>query len=122
MFTGLKTQHELTDFFINDIVPHDHDLVKLKKVLNLGGINRVYESCYPSRRGNATKRTELVIGLLILKHLYRKPDRVLIDELHVNNVFMHFCSVSYRDEGVQSGGGEAHRSFDAGEGAQEAWG
>ena len=45
MFTGLKTQHELTDFFINDIVPHDHDLVKLKKVLNWGGINRVYESC-----------------------------------------------------------------------------
>ena len=61
MFTGLKTQHELTDCFINDIVPHDHDLVKLKKVLNWGGINRVYESCYPSRRGNATKRTELVI-------------------------------------------------------------
>ena len=59
MFTGLKTQHELTDCFINDIVPHDHDLVKLKKVLNWGGINRVYESCYPSRRGNATKRTEL---------------------------------------------------------------
>ena len=97
MFTGLKTQHELSDCFINDIVPHDHDLVKLKKVLNWGGINRVYESCYPSRRGNATKRTELVIGLLILKHLYRKPDRVLIDELHMNNAFMHFCSVSYEE-------------------------
>jgi hypothetical protein len=29
--------------------------------------------------------------------LYRKPDRVLIDELHVNNAFMHFCSVSYEE-------------------------
>ena len=47
MFTGLKTQHELTECLITDIVPHDHDLVKLKKLLNWEGINRVYESCYP---------------------------------------------------------------------------
>ena len=95
MFTGLKKQLELNDSLIEDIVPQDHDLVKLKKVVNWEGINRIYESCYPSRRGNATKRTGLVIGLLILKHLYKRPDRVLINELHVNNAFMYFCSVSY---------------------------
>jgi len=106
MFTGLKTQNELTDCLIDDIVPHDHDLVKLKKLLNWEGINRVYESCYPSGRGNATKRTELVIGLLILKHLYKKPDRVLIDELHVNNAFMHFCSVSYEEMKGYNGEGK----------------
>jgi transposase len=97
MFTGLKKQLELSDCLIEDIVPQDHDLVKLKKVINWEGINKVYESCYPSRRGNATKRTGLVIGLLILKHLYKRPDRVLIEELHVNNAFMYFCSVSYDD-------------------------
>ena len=47
MFTGLKTQHELTDCLIIDIVLHDHDLVKLKELLNWEGINRVYESCDP---------------------------------------------------------------------------
>ena len=94
MFTGLKTRLELTDCFINDIVPHDHDLVKLKKLLNWEGINQVYETCYHSRRGNATKRTELVIGLLLLKHLYRKPDRVLIEELHVNCLYAFlFCVI-----------------------------
>jgi len=95
MFTGLKKQLELNDSLIEDIVPQDHDLVKLKKVVNWEGINRIYESCYPSRRGNAIKRTGLVIGLLILKHLYKRPDRVLINELHVNNAYMYFCSVSY---------------------------
>jgi hypothetical protein len=40
MFTGLKTQHELTDCLITDIVPHDHYLVKLKTLLNWEGINR----------------------------------------------------------------------------------
>ena len=97
MFTGLKKQLELSDSLIEDIVPQDHDLVKLKKVINWEGINRIYESCYASRRGNATKRTGLVIGLLILKHLYKRPDRVLIDELHVNNAYMYFCSVSYEE-------------------------
>ena len=95
MFTGLKKQLELNDSLIEDIVPQDHDLVKLKKVVNWEGINRIYESCYPSRRGNATKRTGLVLVLLILKHLYKRPDRVLNNELHVNNAFMYFCSVSY---------------------------
>jgi len=95
MFTGLKKQLELNDCLIEDIVPQDHDLVKLKKVINWEGINKIYESCYASRRGNATKRTGLVIGLLILKHLYKRPDRVLINELHVNNAYMYFCSVSY---------------------------
>jgi transposase len=97
MFTGLKKQRELSDTLIEDIVPADHDLVKLKKLLNWEGMNRIYESCYASRRGNATKRTELVIGLLLLKHLYRRADRVLIEELGVNNAFMYFCSVSYEE-------------------------
>ena len=97
MFTGLKRQRELSDTLIEDIVPADHDLVKLKKLLNWEGMNRIYESCYTSRRGNATKRTELVIGLLVLKHLYGRADRVLIEELGVNNAFMYFCSVSYEE-------------------------
>jgi hypothetical protein len=47
MFTGLKTQHELTDCFINDIVPNDHDLVKLQKVLNWGGSLVVTDYTHP---------------------------------------------------------------------------
>ena len=44
MFTGLKTQHELTDCLINDIVPREHDLVKLKKVLNWEGMRIIDHS------------------------------------------------------------------------------
>lgn len=34
------------------------------------------------------------------KHLYKKPDRALIYELHLNNAYMYFCSLSY-DEVAQ---------------------
>jgi len=76
-------------------VPGKHDLAKLKKILNWGKMNEIYKECHTSKKGNATKNTNLVLGLFILKHLYKKPYRTLIDELHVNTSYMHFCSVSY---------------------------
>lgn len=95
MYTGLIEQLDFGNHLINEIVPGKHDLVKLKKILNWEKMNEIYRECYPSKKGNATKNTNLVLGLLILKHLYNKPYRVLIDELHVNLSYMHFCSVSY---------------------------
>ena len=94
MFTGLTEQLNFGNYLIGEIVPEDHELVKLKKILNWEKMNKIYSECYHSNRGNATKKTDMVLGLFILKHLYRKPYRVLIDELHVNLAYMYFCSVS----------------------------
>ena len=43
MFTGLKHQLELTDTLIDDILPQDNELIKLKKVLNWKAINKIYK-------------------------------------------------------------------------------
>jgi len=95
MFTGLKKQLELTDTLINDILPVDNELVKLKKALDWKAINKVYKKCFPSRRGRGTKKTDISLGLLILKHLYKKSDRDLVRDLHLNTSYMHFCGLSY---------------------------
>lgn len=95
MYTGLIEQLDFGNHLINEIVPGKHDLVKLKKILNWEKMNEIYKECYRSKKGNATKNTNLVLGLLILKHLYNRPYRTLIDELHVNTSYMYFCSVSY---------------------------
>lgn len=94
MFTGLTKQLNFGNYLIGEIIPEDHELVKLKKILNWEKMNKIYSECYRSKKGNATKKTDMVIGLFILKHLYRRPYRVLIDELHVNLAYMDFCSVS----------------------------
>lgn len=78
MFTGLKAQLEITDTLIDNILPQDNELIKLKKVLNWEKINNIYKECFPSKRGRATKKTDIALGLLILKHLYRKSDRDLV--------------------------------------------
>ena len=95
MFTGLKKQLELTDTLIDDILPQDNELVKLKKALNWKDINKIYGQCFASRRGRASKKTDIALGLLILKHLYKKSDRDLVRDLHLNTSYMHFCSISY---------------------------
>jgi len=95
MFTGLKHQLELTDTLIDDILPQDNELIKLKKALNWKDINKIYSQCFPSRRGRASKKTDIALGLLILKHLYKKSDRDLVRDLHLNTSYMHFCGLSY---------------------------
>jgi len=95
MFTGLTEQLDFGNHLIAEIVPGTHDLVKLKKILDREKMNMIYKECYKSNKGNSTKDTNLVLGLFILKHLYQKPYRILIEELHVNTAYMFFCSVSY---------------------------
>lgn len=94
MYTGLTEQLDFGNHLIAEMIPKAHDLVKLKMILDWEKINEIYKECYKSKKGNSTKNTNLVIGLFILKHLYQKSYRVLIDELHVNIAYMHFCSVS----------------------------
>jgi hypothetical protein len=95
MFAGLKKQPELWGSLINDILPQGNELVKLKKILNWEGINKIYKSCFISKTGNKTKTTDIALGLLLLKHLYKKSDRALINDLHLNNSYMYFCPPSY---------------------------
>jgi IS5 family transposase len=97
MYTGLKEQLDLSENLIIDILPQHHNLIKLKKILNWKKINKIYQSCFKSKKGRGTKETDLVIGLMLLKFLYKKSDRLLIEELEVNNAFLHFCSVSLED-------------------------
>ena len=95
MYTGLIQQLDFGNHLINDFVPGEHNLVKLKKILDWEKMDEIYKGCYKSKRGNATKTTNLVLGLFIIRHLYGKSYREVIDELHVNMSYMHFCSVSY---------------------------
>jgi len=107
MFTGLKKQLELTDTLIDDILPQDNELIKLKRALNWKAINKIYSQCFVSRRGRGSKKTDIALGLLILKHLYKKSDRDLVRELHLNTSYMHFCSLSYDEvAAVNKSGGQ----------------
>jgi transposase, IS5 family len=97
MFTGLKSQRDFSDLFMMDIIPPDHELVKMKNIINWEKINLIYRSCYKSKKGNKTIKTEIAIGLILLRRYYMMSYRDVIKELHVNNAFMYFCNISHYD-------------------------
>lgn len=97
MYTGLKIQNDFTDAYQDMILSKEHELVKLKRIIDWREIDKIYKKCYRAKVGNATKETNMVLGLILLKHLYRKSYRDLIKALHENVAFMHFCSVSFID-------------------------
>jgi len=59
MFTGLKNQLELQGSLIENILPQNNELVKLKKILNWKDIDKVYKSCFNPKIGNKTKTTDI---------------------------------------------------------------
>jgi len=95
MFTGLKIQYELSDPYLNTMLSKDHELVKLKEILDWKSINRIYQECYPSRRGPKTKSTDLAVGMILLKHYYNLSWDKLVSAVHENIAIMYFCSVSF---------------------------
>jgi hypothetical protein len=72
MYTGLKIQNNFTGEYQNMILSENHELVKLKKIIDWGKIDRIYKKCYKANVGNSTKETNIVIGLILLKHFYNK--------------------------------------------------
>ena len=97
MYTGLKIQKDFTDEFQDMILSEENELVKLKKIIDWNKIDKIYKKCYTAKVGNSTKETNIVLGLILLKHLYNKSYRKLIKALHENVAFMYFCSVSFMD-------------------------
>ncbi len=94
MFSGLKNQLKLGDGFLSWILSPDHELVKIRDMLNWKEINKIYKSCFSSDRGNATKNTDLALGAIILQFMYGMTDRRVVEELHDKISFMYFCSTS----------------------------
>jgi len=102
MFTGLKTQNDFSSCFLEGIITETHELVKLKEFLDWKKINWIYRDSFPkaknkSRPGASSKHTDLAVGLILLKQIYKMSDRALIRAVHENMAIMRFCSVSPMD-------------------------
>jgi len=58
MYTGLKIQKDFTDDYQDMILSEDHELVKLKKIIDWSEMDKIYKKCYTAKVGNSTKETK----------------------------------------------------------------
>jgi IS5 family transposase len=70
-----------------------HWLVRLANSLPWEQIAETLRQCY-SLKGRLAKQVRLVVGLLLIKHLYDLGDRVVVDGVHENLYWQYFCGVT----------------------------
>ena len=89
-----RVQYNMFDaYFQSSLDPH-HRLVLLADRIDwdrlTGSLLPYY--CHTGRRA---KSIRLMVGLLILKHIYNVSDEQVVAQLHENLYWMHFCGLSW---------------------------
>lgn len=86
-------QATLDEWLQRPQLDRSHWLVRLADRLPWGEIAETLRRCY-SLKGRLAKQVRLVVGLLMIKHLYDLSDRVVVDGVHENLYWQYFCAVT----------------------------
>jgi transposase, IS5 family len=87
-------QQTLQDWLLQPQLDRSHWLVRLADQLPWEQISRTLREYY-SLKGRMAKQVRMIVGLLVLKHLYDLGDRVVVAGLHENLYWQYFCGVTY---------------------------
>ncbi len=96
----LSKQVPHTDMFqmvtMEDLVPDNHLLRKLKKVLNLQSVVDKVSDRY-SKLGRSSYDPEVVVKIWVIQYLYGFSERQVCDEITMHAGFRWFCGLSFND-------------------------
>ena len=96
----LSKQLPHTDMFqmvtMEDLVPDNHLLRKLKKVLNLQSVVDKVSARY-SNLGRSSYDPEVVVKIWVIQYLYGFSERQVCDEITMHAGFRWFCGLSFND-------------------------
>ena len=96
----LGKQETNTDMFqlvtMEDLVPADHVLRKLKAVLNLKNVVAKVVGTY-SNVGRPSFDPEVVVRIWVLQYMYGLSERQVCDEIRMHAGFRWFCGMSFND-------------------------
>ncbi|MFC1744812.1 transposase [Candidatus Riflebacteria bacterium] len=87
-------QQTLGDFEIQKLLDPEHYLVKLARKINWDDISDSF-FCYYSSSGRNALSLRMMVGLYILKHMFRASDSYCTDRLRGDLYWMHFCAVNF---------------------------
>lgn len=79
-------------------IPENHTLKILRDELDFSFINEVLRDTYSDRYGRPAKEPELMVKLLILKHLYNLSDVRVIEEATLNLGYIYFLGINPEDD------------------------
>lgn len=80
---------------LEQLVPEDHFLRKLDKVLDLGFVPQFLQKAYPSNVGNPSVDPLLAVRMIILAYLFDLSDVRLCEEVHFHAGYRWFCRLDF---------------------------
>ena len=81
-------------FDFDSIIPTDHILKKIDKIIDFNLIRKITEPCYCSNNGRPSIDPELFFRMLLIAYLYGIfSDRQLCKEIHFNIAYRWFCKL-----------------------------
>lgn len=79
------------------LVPANHRLRKIDRVLDLGFVRETVADCYSAANGRPGVDPELAVRMMLLGELYDLSDRELCDEIAMHAGMRWFCRLNFHD-------------------------
>ena len=79
-------------------IPENHILKLINSAISLKFVNNALKDSYCSNFGRPAKEPEMMVRILIIKHLYDLSDEAVINELLINLAFMWFIGINPEDK------------------------
>jgi IS5 family transposase len=86
------------DYFVKHLVPDDHPLLQIDRVVDFSFVRDLVEDLYSPNRGREAIDPELLFRLCFLQIYYDLSDREVIDQAQVNLAFRCFLHLGIEDD------------------------
>ncbi len=83
----------------DQLIPEDHFLRRLKKVIDLSFVNRLVSKLYSKGMGRPSWPPVLMVKALLLQYLYNISDESLEEALTMNLAFKFYCDLDLNSKG-----------------------
>lgn len=81
-----------------DKIPENHTLKRINEAVDFSFINELLEESYSKHYGRPAKEPELMVKLLVLKHLYNLSDTRVMEEASLNLAYMYFLGINPEED------------------------
>lgn len=83
---------------LEDLVPKDHILRKIRSVLKLEGIYEATGACYSDRKGRPSVDPTVAFRMILLGYFFNLSEKRLCDEIGMHAGYLWFCGMDFHSE------------------------
>lgn len=83
---------------LEDLVPQDHLLRRIRAVLDLTAIYKATEGCYSANRGRPSVDPTVAFRMMLLGYLFNLPERRLCEDMQMHAGYRWFCGLDFNQK------------------------